>query len=211
MLNQDVFLAVHKPRRARHARRMRRRQPKGAGIGLMAFMATVAVVQWLDNSADSGPQSPPVQACAVVWNPPQAQGNWLRVVLPRMLLELERRIETPRPSPRQPGLPPLLQVQFWPADAPAPVPAQDQPWPDGTRFQLQVVSATDGLLRMHSVNPAGQPSPVPLWQVVVRAGQPVASPMLRLQGQQGYDHLCLALEGKFQRTVARHQVPVLHL
>lgn len=65
--------------------------------------------------------------------------------------------------------------------------------PSGSRFQLRLASTQAGILEVHAINPAGQSTGQPLWQVAVSAGAQVVTPMLRLAGTQGLETLRLVL------------------
>ena len=78
------------------------------------------------------------------------------------------------------------------------------------RFKLKVSSNSDGALELHAINPDGSASPAPLWSAQVRAGRPVVTPVLRLEGLRGLETLRLVLRVNGQGIAAQREVQIWH-
>jgi len=69
-----------------------------------------------------------------------------------------------------------------------------QPFRTGDRFRVKVVAARDGFVALYNTKPNGETPEKPVWRGVIKTGEELITPRLRLDGQTGEDLLHVVLE-----------------
>lgn len=104
------------------------------------------------------------------------------------------------------SVPPTAQPAAQPGDAMAVSVLLDSPdgtltsrgtdwtFKTGDRLRVKVVASRPGKIWLFNTTPDGVLQPTPIWQGVVRQGQELVTPRMRLEGRSGLDQLHVVLE-----------------
>jgi hypothetical protein len=111
---------------------------------------------------------------------------------------------TPRPTVA------LLDVNLRLPDDPTPVGDGKVALPAGTRFLVEVKASKAGTLTATTSRGQASASGAPLWQTPVAASSWVKSPVMRLAGPTGLEHLDLVLKDAQGQILAERRLDIWH-
>ena len=102
-----------------------------------------------------------------------------------------------------------LRVE-WMADGGValPAPSGELVLPTGTRFSLRITAGSDGELELQALDSLGVATP--LMREPCRAGMPLNSPLLRVQGAAGVDRLNLVFVPAHGGAVVQRAIAIRH-
>ncbi len=87
--------------------------------------------------------------------------------------------------------------------------------PSGSRFELQLSANRSGTVAVYAINPEGVASAAPLWTGQIRAGSPIKTAAMRLEGTQGLETLRVVLrvpgQGQGAGLSLLREVQIWHL